>query len=136
MVITIPSVYAVTKYLASDVIYKDTTVENALNDLYSIYNSNLQISLLTDSGAYGYAHIGIKKISEKYKKFKVTDLKTSQSTSNCVLKAWSDEQQNNFLININQEYFVSSSTDGFNYSYIDAQSKTATRCDYTIMFYN
>ena len=34
MVITIPSVYAVTKYLASDVTYKDTTVENALNDLY------------------------------------------------------------------------------------------------------
>jgi hypothetical protein len=34
MVITIPSVYAVNKYLSSDVTYKDTTVENALNELY------------------------------------------------------------------------------------------------------
>ena len=34
MVITIPSVYAVNKYLSSDVTYKDTTVENALNDLH------------------------------------------------------------------------------------------------------
>ena len=38
MIITIPSVYAVNKYLASDVTYKDTTVENALNELYK--NSN------------------------------------------------------------------------------------------------
>ena len=36
MIITIPSVYAVNKYLASDVTYKDTTVENALNELYNI----------------------------------------------------------------------------------------------------
>ena len=30
------TVYATTKYLSSDVTYKDTTVENALNDLYDI----------------------------------------------------------------------------------------------------
>lgn len=40
MIITIPSVYAVTKYLASDVTYKDTTVENALNDLYNINSTS------------------------------------------------------------------------------------------------
>ena len=28
------TVYATTKYLSSDVTYKDTTVENALNDLH------------------------------------------------------------------------------------------------------
>ncbi len=39
MIITIPSVYAVTKYLASDVIYGDTTVENALNELYDQNNN-------------------------------------------------------------------------------------------------
>ena len=33
------TVYATTKYLSSDVTYKGTTVENALNDLYD-YNEN------------------------------------------------------------------------------------------------
>lgn len=36
---SIVSVYAATTYLASDVKYKDTTVENALDELYSLSNS-------------------------------------------------------------------------------------------------
>lgn len=34
------TVYATTKYLSSDVTYKDTTVENALNDLYDYNEKN------------------------------------------------------------------------------------------------
>ncbi len=47
MVITIPSVYAVNKYLSSDVTYKDTTVENALNELYinKKYNSSINFTI-------------------------------------------------------------------------------------------
>ena len=33
----IGSVYATTRYLASEIEYKDTTVENALNDLYTVH---------------------------------------------------------------------------------------------------
>lgn len=54
MIITIPSVYAVTKYLASDVTYKDTTVENALNDLYETKKSTCDKSLVGTEWEYAY----------------------------------------------------------------------------------
>ena len=67
------TVYATTKYLSSDVTYKDTTVENALNDLYNqtyktkqIYINTLQkgetsetnnISLNLEKGKYNCVYI-------------------------------------------------------------------------------
>ena len=41
------TVYATTKYLSSDVTYKDTTVENALNDLYNQTYKTKQIYINT-----------------------------------------------------------------------------------------
>ena len=52
------TVYATTKYLSSDVTYKDTTVENALNDLYENkslnINSNKIKNLLKDGLSYTF----------------------------------------------------------------------------------
>ena len=49
------SVYAATKYLASEVTYKDKTVEKALNELYSKSSSSCDESLVGFSWKYDYS---------------------------------------------------------------------------------
>ena len=66
----------------------------------------------------------------------MTSLITSQATSNCVLASWAIGKGESVSLSLNQEYLVASDNDGFKYSYITAQSKTETRCSYTISFYN
>lgn len=64
------TVYATTKYLSSDVTYKDTTVENALNDLYDISNNSYNSQIVLESGLRTFVSLTYA-YNQGYKKFKV-----------------------------------------------------------------
>ncbi len=126
-----------TNFTASDLKLGEKAYNSSGKLIIGTYTvGTLNMDLITDDGAYGKAHIGISGLKKFYEKFKITGLSTTTNVSNCSISAYSQQKQVNETLSLNTMYYVSSATDGNNYTYIVASTNNGIRCYYTIQFYN
>ena len=153
-------VYAAINYEASQIVYKSTTLDKAIDELYTTQNgtvSNLESELHSYKDSLVLRLLGYNYVSSSfgdsqlnftngnvknlYKYFKIKSKGTfSGSPSSCEIKVWSDIQSKLIDINVNTEYNIWSSTDGYKFStiilYIRTPNNNAASCYADIEFYN
>ena len=123
------TVYATTKYLSSDVTYKDTTVENALNDLYDINNNSYNSQIILQSGHRSFVSLTYA-YKQGYKKFKVS-LPGNGTGASC--KIYTSNVETNVLTLNYDTIYNTHYSDISNYRI----SLNATRswCSFNVYFY-
>ena len=120
--------------LAKDVSYtpKDTTwkvdnVKDAIDDLYTKANKEIlnKFTISIDSDSYSSTRIGrydlnfSGSITDNYKYFKVLSVeKLGNTTKTCEIKAWSNAQLTMYNIELNKQYEMKSTADGYNFGTI------------------
>ena len=131
------TVYAVDQINASNITYKSTTVENALNDLYTTANKPIlkssTVTLRSDSYVTGYVSSAsiLTANFNHYNYFKITNIE-GIGTKQCKAFGWSTSAVE---LPANTEYSIN------DYSILFSQSVTNTtgslgKCNVTINFYN
>ena len=144
-------VYATMSYQANQINYKTTTLDHALDDLYTAKNTtistlegqvnslNQQVSsysskydsitvrVLAASSTTGISNgrLACVDLYNQYKKFKVIEL-TGTNASECVAKGYASIlSSNNWVtLELNKEYNNYSSTDGYRFSNILANLRS------------
>ena len=147
------SVYAVIKIQADEIGYNDTTVDQALNDLYTTANkeilNNLTVNLVAEVYSTRYSNAVIyltdNSIYKNYKYFKINSITPSAASGNtssmCKATAMSSDSGSEYDLSINTEYEVYSSTDGYRFRSIYSRTASANDgkragCTVNITFYN
>ena len=143
------------KYTPSDTTWKKSNgedinnVSDAIDELYSKANiakkyDSVTYNLISDSqSTYGETAALELPSNNLYKYFKITSLTkdTSTNISSCSLSSWSSAQQKSVSLNVNQQYDIRSTTDGYKYGSVELHAKSTSngawgRCRIIIQFYN
>ena len=124
------TVYAAIKIQASEIGYNDTTVDQALNDLYTTSNRFNSINISFSSVSYSntinsQANFNFDEFANYYKYFKINSLTTNTSTSYCVAQIWSSEQGKYIDAALDTEYQINSSTDGYKFTLISTLTRSS-----------
>ena len=138
-------VYAAIKMQASEIGYNDTTVDQALNDLYTTSNRFNSINISFTSASYSntinsQANFNFDEFANYYKYFKINSLTTNASTSYCVAQIRSSEQDKYIDAALDTEYQIKSSTDGYKFTLIRTLTRSSdgslSSCKANITLYN
>lgn len=127
-----------------------TNVEDAINELYTKSNKEIlnKFTISIDSDSYSTTRIGrfdlnfAGSITDNYKYFKVLSVnKLGNTTKSCEIKTWSNEKRAAYNIELNKQYEMKSSTDGYNYGTIILEALSTSDgsrgwCNSIIEFYN
>ena len=139
------TVYAAIKIQASEIEYNDTTVDQALNDLYTIVDKPINLSIRGGSfstSKYTQSDLQFSgDLLNNYQYFKVTKISKSNDNNKCLLKGYSRDQSKWVDILENTEYNVGnvsgnnmfSALSVWSYSYQDNQFGT---CSVSVTLYN
>jgi len=142
-------VYAAIYLQASDIRYDDTTVDQALNNLYIKADKPIlkQFSFIMRSGSSSTTKYGLTDfnfpgtVADNYKYFKVTKVEKNNNGNTCTLRAYSIDKSNWLSIDTNTEYEILSDTDEYNYRAVDVltysyQENQFATCTVHIILYN
>ena len=125
-----------TNLVASDVEYKNETVESALDSLYTEVDKFKTLTF--NFYGQGYTNtsnsnggIVLSNFNDYYKYFKVTALTKTTGTGTCTLVGWNGSS---IELSLNTQYDVSS----YSSLYVRAKSSSASEfiCKVTIQLYN
>ena len=142
-------VYAIN---ASSITYKETTVEGAIDDLYSKASNSVlnkfvgRVRVIAGSNTVesvgNFGLYGSNVSGTNYKYFKITALNdTNDTTAYCNVKGWSNAQAKSIALELNTEYEICSDTDGYRFTEINVYTKSTTegktgRCQAVFELYN
>ena len=136
-----------TSYLANQVSYtklnetSQITVEDALNDLYAkVQNVYFDISSDSNNTTQSDASFDFGNSKNRYKYFKILSLTKDSNVDSSKIIGWSVAQNTEIELNLNQEYEINSTTDGYNFSSIilfsNSKSAVWSRCTMRVVLYN
>ena len=123
-------VYAGSQILASNITYKDTTVDRALDDLYDKANRDLSITINSENYSSEKAGVSlpIGQFKSKYSYMKLSNLNTYTSSS-CEIAYYKNGQSYDTNITTSQQYSLSM----LDYFYIKS---VGGPCGITVTFSN
>ena len=132
-------VYAST-ILASNILYKDRTVEEAMDELFekaskhdiltlTLASTNFSSSSMSQTGLYTVS------LQDKYKYFKITDVVGSGDISTCRVDSWAATNSSGGVLELNVEYELN------DYLWLNPfletkGGNTRADCNATLLFYN
>ena len=125
--------------LASDIKYKDTNVESALDNLYEKANS-YKFKLVSDSNDSVRSTALVEFHENKYKYFKITKLIKDNNVGECYIASWSLNKSQDIIIELNQKYEILSSDDDYKLNsimvYSNSKENVWSRCYAEVELYN
>ena len=145
------TVYATIRIQADEIGYKDGTVEDVLNDLYTKANititnletkldkyDSLNIGVRVDARSTKYHGLGLiypSTYKSKYKYFKITTLTTDSYVKSCTIQTWISSTSSAASMKLNTEYNTSEYQSLYATVLSNKDGYTAT-CEMIVNFYN
>ncbi len=125
--------YGVSALTSSEITYKSTTVEGAIDDLYTKANSGILTGFSAKIKAQTYynydagAYMFMNDYYNNYTKFKITSLVSeTNETDKCVADIWSVSLNNYFTPELNTWYVIRDNNGIINNSLIKITTKSST----------
>ena len=126
--------------LASNILYNDRTVEEAMDELYekaskhdililTVSSTNFSSSSMSQTGLYTVS------LQDKYKYFKITDVVSNGNLSTCRVDSWKATDSSGGELELNVEYEL----DDYLWLNPFLETKggnTRADCNATLLFYN
>ena len=146
---------AVTQINANQIVYTkngtDTTVDAALNDLYTTANKEILNSMTVKVNAQSYGprlggsdfHLATSSIINNYRYFKIKSISLDSNSHivGCDVYGWSGTQSTNIPLQLDTEYNIHDTTDGYNFGAVNTRVTSDTdglraTCTVEIQLYN